>query len=101
MTVHGGRREKNGVHMKKMLGTAALAVLIASPALAQPVAPPPIYGDSVPYGYWQAPDDAYAMTPQGPYVAPSPDVGLGGDYVGTDPDPNVQLELLKESQTRD
>jgi hypothetical protein len=86
--------------MKRMFGTAALAVLIASPALAQPVAPP-VYGQTVPYGYQQAPVGPYARTPQDAYVAKSRDEGLGGNYVGTDPDPNVQLELLKESQTRD
>ena len=85
--------------MKKMLLGTALAIVIASPALAQTVAAP-AYVAPVPFANWQAPY-AYAQTPQGPYVATSPDQGLGGDYVGTDPDPNVQLQLLKELQIRD
>jgi opacity protein-like surface antigen len=99
MTMQGERLEKDGVHMKKMLGTAALAVVIASPALAQPVAPP-IYGQTVPHGHQQTPAEPYAQTPQGDYVATSRDEGLGGDYVGTDPDPNVRLELEKDAQER-
>jgi opacity protein-like surface antigen len=75
--------------MKKMLlTTAALAVVIASPAFAHAAArkhAAPIYGQTVPYGAWSA-------------HARSRGTGLGGDYVGTDPDPNVRLELRKNAQ---
>jgi hypothetical protein len=126
--------------MKKMLlATAALAVVVASPALAhaaegvwaaseawngrpQPnyTQAPRLYG---PFGaYAQAPRasgpfGAYARVPgaYGPFGAyarvpgaygayarsASPDVGLGRDYVGTDPDPGIQLQLLKDAQTRE
>ena len=86
--------------MKKMLlATAALAVVIASPALAHAgsrAATGPIYGQAVPYGAW----GAYAQTPPGAFVSTSRDAGLGGDYVGTDPDPDVRLQLLKDAQDR-
>ena len=75
--------------MKKMLlATAALAVVIASPALAHAGArhaTASIYGKTVPYGVW----GAYAR---------SRGTHLGGDRVGTDPDPNVRLELRKNAQ---
>jgi hypothetical protein len=71
--------------MKKLiLATAALAVVIASPAFAARNAAAPTWG-------------AYAQS-QGAFA--SRDAGLGGDYVGTDPDANVRLELLKDAQQR-
>jgi len=101
-----------------LLATAALAVVIASPAFAQTrqTAPQGVWaaseawnGRAQPGAYAQAPNahgpfGAYAQVP-GAYGAyaqtPSPDVGMGGDYVGTDPDPNVQLQLLKGAQSRE
>jgi hypothetical protein len=99
------------LEMKKMLlATLALTVLVASPALAQTrqteqgvwaaskawngqdYAPAP--GADGAFGAYAQEPGAYAQTP-------SPDAGLGGDYVGTDPDPNVQLELLKDAQSRE
>ena len=91
--------------MKKMLfATAALAVVIASPAFAASGR----HVQAAPYGAWQAapfgayaqsPQGAYAQSPQGGFV--SRDTGLGGDYVGTDPDPNIRLQLLKDAQQRE
>ena len=66
---------------KMLLAGLATAVVIASPVFAQAAS-----------HHRHAHFGAYAQ---------SPDQGLGGDYVGTDPDANVQLNLLKESQTRD
>jgi len=83
--------------MKKMLfATAALAVVIASPAFAASGR----HVQAAPYGAWQAsPFGAYAQSPQGAFV--SRDTALGKDYVGTDPDPNIRLQLLKDAQQRD
>jgi hypothetical protein len=81
-----------------LLASAALAV-IASPALAQgswqPASTPtaPFYGQAAPHG-------AYAQTRPGAFV-PSYRQTLGGDYVGTDPDPSVRLQLLKDAQSRE
>jgi opacity protein-like surface antigen len=112
--------------MKKMLlATAALAAVIASPALAQAAdgvwAASEAWNGRPQPGYTQAPGvygplGAYAQVPAygafgayarvpGAYGAyarsASPDVGLGGDYVGTDPDANIQLQLLKDAQSRE
>jgi hypothetical protein len=96
--------------MKKVLVALALTTLVASPALAQT----PDTGVWAASKAWNAGDfaqqpayDAYSAYGQVPVVPGpafaqpvSPDAGLGGDYVGTDPDPNVQLELLKDAQSR-
>jgi hypothetical protein len=86
--------------MKKMLfASAALATVIASPALAQTGSwqpssiPAPFYGQTAPFG-------AYAQQRPSAVVAPYAQ-HLGGDYVGRDPDPNVQLQLLKDAQSRE
>src|SRR5918999_4745788 len=107
--------------MKKvLLATAALAAIVASPALAQAAdgvwaaseawngRPQPNYtqapGAYAPFGaYAQVPGafgpfGAYARVPgaYGAYArSVSPDAGLGRDYVGTDPDASIQLQLLK------
>ena len=73
--------------MKKLILTAvALAVVTASPAFAATARH--ASGHAQTFGAW----GAYAQ---------SRDAGLGGNYVGTDPDRNVQLELLKDAQQRD
>jgi hypothetical protein len=87
--------------MKKiLLATAALAV-IASPVLAKSAhRAAPIYGQVAP-GWQATPFDAYAQTRSNAFVPAYGQQTLGGDYVGTDPDPNVRLELLKDAQQRD
>jgi hypothetical protein len=83
--------------MKKILLAAAAIAVIASPALAQTgwrKAPAPSYGQAVPFGAL----GAYAQSPRGATVSP---YAQGGDYVGTDPDPNIQLQLLKDAQSRE
>jgi hypothetical protein len=86
--------------MKKiLLATAALAV-IASPALAQNGARKvvPNFG---PAAIWQgSPVGAYAQSPQGVFV-PNYGETLGKDYVGTDPDPSVRLQLRKDAESRE
>ena len=88
----------------KMFGAAAaLAMVIASPALAQTV------GQPAP-GARQAPDRTFNLVRPGPGQSivedqtdgrrhsPNPafDVYVGGKYVGSDPDPNIRLELRRE-----
>jgi opacity protein-like surface antigen len=100
--------------MKKMLlATAALAVVIASPALAHAAdgvwAASEAWNGRAQPGYTQAPSaygpfGAYAQVPgaYGAYArSASPDAGLGKDYVGTDPDAGIQLQLLKDAQSRE
>jgi opacity protein-like surface antigen len=88
--------------MKKILLAAAALAVIASPALAKSARQTaPSYGQAVPFGAWQAaPFGAYAQTGPSAFV-PSYGNTLGGDYVGTDPDPNVRLQLLKDAESRD
>jgi hypothetical protein len=83
--------------MRKLLLAAAALAVIASPALAQTgsrKAAAPSYGQAVPLSAW----GAYAQSPRGTTVSP---YAQGGDYVGTDPDPNIQLQLLKDAQSRE
>ena len=72
--------------MKRILTAAGLAVVIASPAFAQSTPPratkPPVISSQVGQGW---------ATPRSPY-----DVVEDGIYVGTDPDPNVRLELRRD-----
>jgi hypothetical protein len=84
--------------MKKiLLATAALAV-IASPALAKSAhRAAPIYGQVAP-GWQATPFGAYAQTRA---FVPAYGETLGKDYVGTDPDPNVRTQLLKDAESRD
>jgi len=88
--------------MKKMLlATAALAV-IASPVLAQSGTrnATSIHGQAAPFYGQATPFDAYAQSRSGAFGAGSGQT-LGKDYVGTDPDPNVRLQLLKDAESRD
>jgi hypothetical protein len=82
--------------MKKMLLAAAALALIASPALAQSgsrkAAPT--------YGAWQPPFGAYGQQRSGAFV-PSYGRTLGKDYVGTDPDPSIRLQLLRDAESRE
>jgi hypothetical protein len=107
----GGWLTTKEFEMKKVLFAAlALTALVASPALAQTTPDTGVWaaskarnaGDFARQPAYDA--GAYAQVPVFPgtaYATPSPDAGLGGDYVGTDPDPNVQLELLKDAQSRE
>jgi hypothetical protein len=92
--------------MKKMLlASAAVATMIASPALAQSswqsgsIPAAPFYGQVAPHGQ-VAPFGAYAQQRPGAFVTPYAQ-HLGGDYVGTDPDPTVRLQLRKDAESRD
>jgi hypothetical protein len=70
-----------------MVALVSLAAAIASPALAQRAAPRSNSGDY--YGYSQS---------QGrqPHSSnPSNDVYVNGQYVGSDPDPNIRAQLQR------
>ena len=85
--------------MKKILLAATALAVIASPALAKSAQrAAPIYGQPA-FGWQATPFGAYAQTPSNTF-APAYQT-LGKDYVGTDPDPNVRLQLLKDEQSRD
>lgn len=71
--------------MKKLILGAALAVLAASPALAQPTR----------HTTFSNLDGIRAQAP----AVNSGAVYVDGNYAGTDPDPNVRLELQKDSAT--
>jgi hypothetical protein len=69
--------------MKTLIATAALAALIASPALAQTRRP-----------IQQYPEGQARVVP--PYA-----VFDGSKYLGADPDPNVRLQLRLDAEHRD
>jgi hypothetical protein len=80
--------------MKKLVLAAALATLVATPALAQ-------------YQYSTAPrhvgvDRLAGIRAQALPSMRGDDVYVNGQYAGADPDPNVRLELRRDdlSSTR-
>ena len=82
--------------MKMLVATAALAAIIASPALAQtsqtyraPIQHPSQY------------DQSYGRTEAQPHTASPYSVYEGNTYLGADPDPNVRLELRRDFEHRD
>ena len=86
--------------MKKILLAATALAVIASPALAKSAQrAAPIYGQPA-FGLQATPFDAYAQSRANAFV-PAYGQTLGKDYVGTDPDPNIRLQLLKDEQSRE
>lgn len=101
--------------MKKILVSAAFAVMLATPAFAQSYSPGygtgnlvtlPAAGGGSPAAFSSA-GSAYASAPRtserlrgvrAEAISPNdPDtVYVNGEYVGRDPDPNVRLELRKD-----
>lgn len=94
--------------MKKLILSAALATLVASPALAQSYTGSLGTGNIVPPGNYQASRTdvgttgfargAYAYEPARgafAYEAAPGAVYDHGEYRGADPDPNVRLELRR------
>jgi hypothetical protein len=96
------------MNTKMFAAAAALAMLIASPALAQTA-------DQPRPGARPAPDRNFNLVRPGPRQpiiddqtdgrrhSPNPafDVYLGGRYLGSDPDPNVRLELRRDTLPAD
>jgi hypothetical protein len=81
----GETRRNNTIRrhiMKKLILGAALAVLVASPALAQPRH----------HADYNRLDGIRAQAP----AVNSGAVYVDGNYAGTDPDPNVRLQLQKD-----
>jgi hypothetical protein len=77
--------------MRMLVATAALAAVIASPALAQSARRAPVQQYQSQY------DQPYTHYEGRPQAAPSGnDVYEAGQYLGTDPDPNVRLELRRD-----
>ena len=101
--------------MKKILVSAAFAVMLASPAFAQSYSPGygtgnlvtlPAAGGGAPVAFSSA-NSAYASAPrtserlrgiraEATSVNDPDTVYVDGQYVGRDPDPNVRLELRKD-----
>jgi opacity protein-like surface antigen len=84
------------LNMKKLLTTVALAMLFASPALAQTSSPPST-------GWWNTrPDNSgfYAAdNGSSAYAAATSgysDDAVNGDTVGRDPDPNIRHQLMRD-----
>jgi hypothetical protein len=96
--------------MKKLILSAAFAAMLASPAFAQSYNPQ--YGTGNTFNeparemsngfgggaqaFAQAPD---AVSDQGLHAGPA--VYAFGHYVGTDPDPNIRVQLERDWPGRD
>ena len=81
--------------MKKLMLSAALATLVASPAFAQAtqlVKQPPAYAGQQVLPGAQTIRNGYAA----PYGYGRGVIVEGGHIVGQDPDPNVQLQLKRD-----
>jgi hypothetical protein len=84
--------------MKTLVAMVALAAVIASPALAQTSRRAPAQQQ---YQYQSQYDQSYGRT-EGQYRSGgSNDVYEGRQYLGTDPDPNVRLDLRRDYEGRD
>ena len=82
--------------MKTLLATVALAAVVASPALAQTTRRAPVQQ------YPSQFEQTYGRSEGQPRSAnPSYDVYERGQYLGSDPDPNVRLELRRDFEHRD
>ena len=80
--------------MKVLIATIALATAVATPALAQTA------GRRIPQQNLQG-DQFYGRSVERPHSAnPAYDVYEGGQYVGSDPDPNVRLQLRRDYEGR-
>jgi opacity protein-like surface antigen len=82
--------------MKTLVATVALAAVIASPALAQTARRAPVQQYQSQY------DQSYGRSENQPRSNHSGnDVYDQGHYLGTDPDPNVRLDLRRDYEHRD
>ena len=82
--------------MKTLIATAALAAIIATPALAQTARRAP--AQQYPSQY----DQGYGRTEAQPRAGNSgTEVYENGRYLGADPDPNVRLQLRLDAEHRD
>lgn len=80
--------------MKTIIATAVLAAVIASPALAQTTRRAPAQPSMQ--------EPSYGRVEAQPRAAnPANDVYEGGRYLGSDPDPNVRLQLHLDAEHRD
>ena len=75
---------------KKLLIAAALATAVASPALAQTAAPQRTQVQSAPF------DQGNRQNGRVNSINRSYDVYHNGQYVGSDPDPNIRLQLRRD-----
>jgi hypothetical protein len=81
--------------MKTIIATAILAALIASPALAQTARRAPAQPSA-------QSEQSYGRVEAQPRTAnPANDVYQAGRYLGSDPDPNVRLQLRLDAEHRD
>jgi hypothetical protein len=91
--------------MKKLILTAALATLLASPAFEVfareqgRAAAGATHQQGARAAYAQDRNAAFAQDPGvGPRFSRDPaEVVVNGRYIGRDPDPNIRLELLRDA----
>lgn len=76
----------NTTNTKIIAAAAVLATMLASPALAQRAVPRATHPSELGRGYGQ---------PRQHSVNPSFDVYQNGEYLGSDPDPNIRLQLRR------
>ena len=97
--------------MKMLAAAVALAALVASPAFAQSYDPDLGTGNVAPTSddpaYVAAPNQgafgAFARVPEGGHTSRSHRAAaavydLQGNFYGADPDPNIRLQLRRESE---
>ena len=77
--------------MRLLVVTAALAAVVASPALAQSTRREPVQQ------YQSRYDQSYRFDGRQQAAPSGNDVYEAGQYLGTDPEPNVRLELRRDA----
>jgi hypothetical protein len=89
--------------MKKLLATAALATLIAGPALAQNPSPRHPVTSHAAAPSQVAQPAPFGRTETRPHSANTANdvYNTTGRYVGSDPDARVRLDLLRDEATAD
>lgn len=84
--------------MKKLLLALALAGIVATPAFAQSQRSR-AHAVRAPETWTIVPEDVYAQSPRGAWRN---DVyNLNGEYLGTDPDPFIRQQLLRDGFSKD
>ena len=80
--------------MKKLLVAATALALLGGPVLAQQKPETPAQPSARPMA--PGTTGAGTPTPQAPAVRGPNDVYCGDKYIGSDPDPNVRMQMLKD-----
>ena len=87
--------------MKKLIAALVLATAVASPVMAQEYVPSSIPNSQAAYPATTSGMDAFASAPMHARSVRQRSSVATDSFVGTDPDPNVRLQLQNEADSID